>query len=203
MMPTSRDAAPARQRRIHETAGGPVLPAWLASPPSGVGAFFRVLGLVALTVGAGLAACSGGSAAVEVVAAPAPITTQECASCGMLVSEQPSPRGQVVYRDGTHAHFCSLGDMLVALDARSPHGSPQGIYVEALPPDFDPADYAMDPLPWTPAESAAYVTGLTRERVMGRPLLSFVDRAQAEQAAAMAGGTVVSWAALKAQGGAP
>ncbi len=144
-----------------------------------------------------LAGCGSKVDAVAVSQTPDPITTQECDACGMVVIEQPAPRGQVIYRDGTHAHFCSLGDMLVALDARSPHGSAQHVYVEALPADLDPAAFSTGAQPWIPAAEATYVSGVVRERVMGAPLLSYRDPTVAASVAAAHHGTVVTWDALR------
>ncbi len=144
-----------------------------------------------------------GGCATEVVSAtasasPELLDAQECDACGMLVNEQPSPRGQVIYRDGTHAHFCSIGDLLVALEARSPHGSAEHVFVESLPVDFDPRTSSTTPLPWMVAEEGTYVVGVSRERVMGVPVLSF---ASSDHAAAVAphANALRSWSELRLQ----
>jgi copper chaperone NosL len=129
----------------------------------------------------------------EVDTQPSPIATTSCEVCGMVVAEQPAPRGQLVYRDGTRAHFCSLGELRATVQGRSPHGSPVALYVEALPADFDPAANATAEQSWIPAEGATYLTGATRPMVMGLPLLSFADGAEAQEAATRLGLGVATW----------
>ncbi len=144
-----------------------------------------------------LLACAGGGDPVAVAPSPAPIEAAECAVCGMIVTEQPAPRAQIVYRDGTRAWFCSLGELRAALAAPSPHGSPSGIYVEALPADFDPASTPTAPLAWVAAEDGWYIVGPERPMVMGLPVLSFADRPSAEAAAARLGRRAVPWSTLR------
>ena len=141
-----------------------------------------------------LAACTGTSApSATLEVAPQALEGQECSVCGMTVREQPSPRGQVLHRDGTRLHFCSLGDLRAHLEAPSAHGAVLGTWVEALPSDYDATkhDTALQPL--VPAESATYVVGFERPRVMGRPTLAFSEPALAEAAAEKVGGHVVDW----------
>lgn len=125
------------------------------------------------------------------------IAATSCEVCGMVVAEQPAPRGQLVYRDGTRAHFCSLGELRASVQGRSPHGSPVALYVEALPADFDPATNTAVEHPWIPAEGATYLTGATRPMVMGLPLLSFADEEEARAAAARLGLGVADWSAVR------
>jgi len=143
-------------------------------------------------------ACTGGASDAEAVnTAAAPHTTAQCDVCAMTVAEQPAPRGQVVYRDGARAHFCSLGELRAALQAPSPHGNAVATYVEALPDGFDPAANATAPLPWIPAEDAWYVFGTERPLVMGLPVLSFADEAAARESARQLGQEPVSWPAVR------
>ena len=138
----------------------------------------------------------GKSEAAKASASAAPIGMAECAACNMVVHEQPAPRGQVVHRDGTREHLCSIGDMVQYLQAPSPHGSATSIFVEALEADFDPAKSDTKPRPWIPAESASYVVGVKRERIMGPAVLSYKERGQAETAAKKHGGKLASWQEL-------
>jgi len=143
-------------------------------------------------------ACSGSAddaAAVDTTAASN--AAAQCDVCAMTVAEQPSPRAQVVYRDGARAHFCSLGELRAALQAPSPHGSAVATYVEALPADFDPAANTAAPLPWIPAEDAWYVFGAERPLVMGLPVLSFADEAAARESAQRLGREPVAWTAVR------
>ena len=55
------------------------------------------------------AACSRGGASSAVERAAKDFDGDECAACGMIVREQPSPRAQAVHRDGERVYFCSIG----------------------------------------------------------------------------------------------
>jgi len=121
----------------------------------------------------------------------------ECASCNMVVREQPAPRAQLVHRDGTRAHFCSIGDMLPYLASPSPHGKPEQIFVEVMSLEEEPATPNTSAHPWAPAESASYVVGVTRPGVMGPPVLSYANPELAQQAAKRHAGRVQSFEQLK------
>lgn len=146
-------------------------------------------------IGAG---CSrGGSSAGEVDVHAEHIDGQECGACGMIVREQSSARAQLVHRDGTRHFFCSIGDLLAYLEAPSPHGAVRATYVEALDPGADPREFSVEPRPWVSAESAHFVTGVAKPRVMGRPVLVYETAEQARAAATQYGGTVVPWHDLR------
>jgi copper chaperone NosL len=125
---------------------------------------------------------------------PLPLGDAACAVCGMVVAEQPVPRGQIAYRDGHHDHFCSLGDLRVAVQSPSPRGKPVAVWVEAAPADVELV--ATAPLPWVAAEGAYFVVGFERPGVMGRPGLAAADPAVAAALAERFGGRVVDWAAV-------
>ncbi|MCB9738698.1 MAG: nitrous oxide reductase accessory protein NosL [Deltaproteobacteria bacterium] len=137
-------------------------------------------------------------AAPAASAAPQGLTDAMCGACGMVVAEQPSPRGQLVYRDGHHVHACSLGDLALLVASPSPHGKPVAVFVE--PQDALPDPMAVDRAaqPQLAAASLHYVTGVQRRGIMGTPLLAFRDRARAEAAARAHGGSVVDWARASA-----
>jgi nitrous oxide reductase accessory protein NosL len=97
----------------------------------------------------------------------------ECSVCSMIVAEQPSPRAQVIYRDGTRHHLCSLADLSIEIQTPSSNGKPIATYVESLPSNFDPKKNLVIPLPWINANDAVYILGFQRPRVMGTPILSF------------------------------
>ncbi|MCO4761361.1 MAG: nitrous oxide reductase accessory protein NosL [Myxococcales bacterium] len=104
----------------------------------------------------------------------------ECAACGMVVREQPAPRGQLVHRDGTHVFFCSLGDMVQYIQAPSPHGKATHVYVETLDTKVDPEKPEMGARPWILAGKAHYLLGAKRRGIMGPPVLSFGNQADAD-----------------------
>ncbi|HHH27064.1 MAG TPA: hypothetical protein ENK57_01775 [Polyangiaceae bacterium] len=151
------------------------------------------IALALLLLGCG----SGATESTEVDTSAHDFDGDECAACGMIVSEQPSPRGQVIHRDGTRAYACALADMHTYASAPSGHGQVIASYVEVLPPDADPADSSTAPERWVPAEEAFYVLGVVRNNVMGQPVLSYATRADAEQAAERFGGHVVDYAGLQ------
>ncbi len=120
-----------------------------------------------------LVGCGGPAKTADIAPAePAPFEGRECAVCSMTVADQPSPRGQVAHRDGSHAHFCSVGDLLHYLGTPGPKGAPTDIWVEAMPADLDPAAHDTAPQPWVAPEEAAFTLGKDR-RVMGTPVLSY------------------------------
>jgi len=131
------------------------------------------------------AACgSGGDEGTDGAAVrPAPLADQAGAVCGMLVREQPAPRAQVVHGDGARAFLCSIGDLLVHLDAPSPHGREEAVFVEVLDPAEAPGAIGDAPRPWLRAVEAAYVVGVERTGIMGEPVLVYADMATAREVA--------------------
>jgi len=123
---------------------------------------------------------------------------EECAACGMIVREQPSPRAQLVHADGTRLYFCAIADMLTYLQAPSPHGAATAIHVEANDPAAgDPVAHDTGPRPWVAAASARFVVGIRRERVMGQPVLAYEDDGDAGRIARRLGGEVTDWEGLQ------
>ncbi len=140
--------------------------------PSNAAALVLALAVVACGPGPD-GASTGTSAAAE-------IGGDECAVCGMLVRDQPAPRGQLVHRDGTRAFTCSLGDLMVHLGAPSPHGRAAEVWVEVLGADADPDERASHAHRWWPADQAWYVVGVERRGIMGPPVLAYAEQAHAE-----------------------
>jgi copper chaperone NosL len=138
-------------------------------------------------------ASTSAAAAASAVA----IGDDECATCAMVVREQPAPRAQVVRRDGTRQMFCSIGDMLQSLQAPSPHGTAVATFVEVLDPEKDPSQTSAEPRPWALAQSASYVVGVPRKGVMGPPVLAYATRAQAEGVAKRRSGHTRDWDTLQ------
>ena len=88
----------------------------------------------------------------------------------MIVREQPSPRAQLVHADGTRVYFCAVADLLTYLQAPSPHGAAEAIFVEANDAGAeDPVAHDTARRPWIPAADARFVAGIQRPRVMGEP----------------------------------
>ena len=149
------------------------------------------IGLVALAtlalLGCGLGDDVDSSARHQAVA----LEDQADPVCGMFVREQSAPRSQLVHRDGSRFFLCSLGDMLVHLDAPSPHGKAEAVFVEVMQTAEDPAQSHTGEHAWLPAEEAAYVVGIERRAIMGEPVLAYASRNEAEAAMKMYGGTAL------------
>jgi len=130
--------------------------------------------------------CTRAGATADEAAPPvraAAIGPAECGACGMVVREQPAPRGQLVHRDGTRMFFCSLGDLIQYQQAPSPHGKAKAVFVEVQPASVDVNKVAMLPKPWISAEKAHFVLGVRRRTIMGPPVLAFATAADASAAA--------------------
>lgn len=157
------------------------------------------LGLVCLALGLTAGGCKSTTSTSEVGAVDTaqPVGSAECATCNMVVREQPAPRAQLVHRDGTRAYFCSISDMLPYLAAPSSHGKAEHIFVEVMSKEEDPAKASTSEHPWAPAESAFYVVEVKRPGVMGAPVLSYPNAEVAQQAAQEHGGKVQSFDQLK------
>jgi nitrous oxide reductase accessory protein NosL len=110
------------------------------------------------------------------------LADQEDEVCGMLVREQTAPRAQVVHVDGSRFFFCSLGDMLVHMSAPSPNGRAEAVFVEVMTAGQDPMQSHTGVHPWVRAESAVYVVGIERQRIMGAPVLAYANEAEAIRA---------------------
>lgn len=128
---------------------------------------------------------------------PHAIDDHECASCGMLVREQPAPRGQLVHRDGERLFFCSVSDMVTYLEAPSPHGAVLESFVETLDSGDDPMLPAIAPRPWEKSKNAQFVVGVDKPGVMGRPVLVYPSAEQASAIATKHSGTQADWQKLK------
>lgn len=142
-------------------------------------------------------ACGGPADHALVDASAAAIGGAECAVCGMTVGEQLAPRGQVVFRDGTHQHVCSVQELRALVQAPSSRGAPVAVYVEALPDDFDVAAGTSAVLPWITVEEGRFVYGASRPMVMGEPALVFADDTGAAAAAHALDAKVLRWPALR------
>ncbi len=152
------------------------------------GAFALLLG----AHGMGCKSHTKGSAPAAQASA-APFGGAECGACGMVVREQPAPRSQLVYHDGTRVFFCSVGDLVQYMRSPSPHGSVDRIYVEALDPAADPRKPSTALRPWVDAQSAAFVLGVERGHIMGVPVLAYASKTAALRVAKRYGGQLADW----------
>ena len=146
-----------------------------------------------------LAACDSAATTEAIDTEPVNFDGHECAACGMIVRDQPAPRGQLVHRDGTRHYFCSVSDMLTYLRAPSPHGDAVAIYAEQVDPETEPYAWGNEQLPWVDVTSATYVLGVKNPRIMGKPILVYDAPAAADSVARrLNNGRTVDWTGLKA-----
>ena len=133
-------------------------------------------------------------------AAAVPLDSHECAACGMIVRDQPSPRGQLIHRDGTRAFFCSIADMRTYAEAPSPHGEPTAFFVEVNDPGADdPLAHDFEPRPWLAGGEAHFVVDIDRERIMGPPVLVYAEADDAARIAERLDGEVRDFRALRSR----
>lgn len=115
----------------------------------------------------------------------------ECHLCGMIIQEQPGPKGQLYLR-GTEAplKFCSTRDMFAfLLQPEHRHRIAQA-YVH----DVAAGSWAVPGADaFVPAQEAWYVVGHGRQGGMGHTLASFRQRADAESFSARYGGEVLAF----------
>ncbi len=123
--------------------------------------------------------------------------TETCSACGMVIREQPAPRGQVIHRDGSREFMCSIDDLVQYLDVPSPSGKPRKIFAEVMPDDHKLDDMDTGPQSWAEAAGVFFVIGIDRGGVMGDPALTYRTKDAAEMAAKNFGGKVVTFDQLR------
>jgi nitrous oxide reductase accessory protein NosL len=124
------------------------------------------------------------------------VQTETCSACGMVVREQPAPRGQVVYRDGSREFLCAIDDLVRFLEVPSSKGKPVKIFAEVMADGHDITDMDASAKPWIEAGKLFFVTGIERGGVMGAPALTYQTEAAAKKAAGKYNGKVVSFETL-------
>jgi len=147
-----------------------------------------------LVISIGLAACSDEheATAVDVLQGPVAFESgEECHVCGMIITEYPGAKGQIITsRDKAVHKFCSTQDMLSWwLQPENQHLQAE-IYVHDIaktPWDQPQDEHLID------ARSAWYVLGSNLQGAMGPSLATYSDRAVAESVVAAQGGRVLSW----------
>jgi len=125
--------------------------------------------------------------------------TETCAACGMVIREQPAPRGQVIHRNGDRRFLCSIDDLLQYLEVPSPSGKPARIYSEVMPEAHALEDMDTSFQSWEEAAALFYVTGIDRQGVMGAPVMSYQSKEAADKAAENFGGKVLTFEQLRKQ----
>lgn len=126
---------------------------------------------------ASLTAC-GKQEAVTVHCAPQPIVDgDECAVCGMFITEYPGPKAQVCLRDGRVLKFCSTNDLFVW--ALQPESIP--LLLRAYVHDMGRTDWEQPrDDAFIEADIAVFVSDTPLQGAMGPALVSFGSREAAE-----------------------
>ena len=112
----------------------------------------------------------------------------ECAECGMMISEDRCAAALLVNGDEGRVHrvFDDIGCML-DWERAHPDEPPTARFVH----DYDRAE-------WCEATGAGYLDGSSIRTPMASGLLAFTDRSSAERGREAHGGRVLSWDALGA-----
>ena len=144
-----------------------------------------LLGLLALTALAPLAACGerpSGAASV----APVEITrSTSCELDGMLLMDYPGPKGQIHFAGADQpAFYCDTMEVLNTLLLPEQVRKVDAVYVQ----DMGKTDWDNPQGAWIDARSALYVRGSKRKGSMGPTFASFGSEADARQFVAQYGG---------------
>lgn len=111
----------------------------------------------------------------------------ECHVCGMVISEFPEPKGEVV-EQGAAKKFCSTAEMLGWWLQPENHHAQSKLYVHDMGRShWDTPDDAH----LIDAKTAYYVLGTGLKGAMGVVLASFAEQAEAQKIAADTGGRVL------------
>ncbi|XKU40582.1 nitrous oxide reductase accessory protein NosL [Pseudomonas [fluorescens] ATCC 17400] len=112
----------------------------------------------------------------------------ECHVCGMVISEFPGPKGQVVEQGVAKKKFCSTAEMLGWWLQPENHHAQSKLYVHDMGRShWDTPDDAH----LIDAKTAYYVLGTGLKGAMGVVLASFAEQAVAQKVAADTGGRVL------------
>lgn len=100
---------------------------------------------------------------------------EKCPVCGMFVSKYPDWVGQILYRDGSRAFFDGAKDLFRSyFDAKQHGGNRRAPVAAVFVTDF----YTLEPIDGI---AAFYVIGSDVLGPMGRELIPFAARADAEK----------------------
>lgn len=165
------------------------------APRNGVDTERRLmLGLLALSAIAPLAACSEQKAAA-VSTAPADIgPATSCELDGMLLMDYPGPKGQIHYAGADGPQFyCDTMEVINTLLMPEQVRKVNAVYVQ----DMGKTDWDSPKGAWIDAHTALYVHGSQRKGSMGPTLATFSSEADAQQFIQTYGGKLLRMADIK------
>lgn len=117
-----------------------------------------------------------------------------CSLDGMLLSDYPGPKGQVIYKGDSQVNwFCDSVELLSTLLKPEQVRPVLAAHVQ----DMAKADWDKPVGHWINARQAVYVLGSKRHGSMGPTAASFADEAAAKAFAAQWGGRVLRYAEIK------
>ena len=130
-----------------------------------------LLGLMALSAIAPLAACSNETGSQAVSTEPVEITAStSCELDGMLLTDYPGPKGQIHYAGEDRPWFyCDTIEVLNTLLLPEQIRKVNAVYVQ----DMGRADWDNPKGAWIDARTALYVQGSKRKGSMGETLATF------------------------------
>lgn len=141
-----------------------------------------------------LAGCSRQEAADD-AGKPREIAAQSsCSLDGMLLSDYPGPKGQIIYKGDTQVNwFCDSMELLSTLLKPEQVRPLLAAYVQ----DMAKADWDKPVGHWIDARQAIYVLGSKRHGSMGPTAASFADEPGAKAFVQQWGGRVLRYAEIK------
>ena len=153
-----------------------------------------LLGLLALSAIAPLAACSNETGGGAVGTAPVEFTAAtSCQLDGMLLTDYPGPKGQIHYAGEEEPWFyCDTLEVLNTLLLPEQIRKVNAVYVQ----DMAQTDWDNPKGAWIDARAAIYVQGSRRKGSMGATLGTFSREEDAQKFAAEFGGKVLRMAEI-------
>ena len=136
----------------------------------------------------------GSKEASDDAAKPREIAAQSsCSLDGMLLSDYPGPKGQVIYKGSSEVNwFCDSMELLSTLLKPEQVRPLLAAHVQ----DMAQADWDKPVGHWIDARQAVYVLGSKRHGSMGPTAASFTDEAGAKAFAQQWGGRVLRYAEI-------
>jgi len=143
---------------------------------------------------AGLAGCGRKDDSGDAVKPHEIAAQSSCSLDGMLLSDYPGPKGQIIYKGDSQVNwFCDSVELLSTLLKPEQVRPVLAAHVQ----DMAKADWDKPVGHWINARQAVYVLGSKRHGSMGPTAASFADEAAAKAFAAQWGGRVLRYAEIK------
>lgn len=153
----------------------------------------RMTLLAALAAGFLTACGPGGSDGAAKLAAVEIDQSTACSLDGMLLSDYPGPKAQIIYADRPEPeYFCDTVEMFGIYLKPEQVRPVKAIFVQ----DMGKADWDQPRGAWIDAKAAWYVIGSSRHGSMGPTIGSFAQQADAQKFAQAHGGKILAFDAI-------